>query len=105
MKFCSKCGKEIMDEAVICIHCGCSTTNNNVTRDVTDAPNTGFAVLGFFVPMVGLILYILNKETAPLKAKSAGKGALSGFITSTILSIILSIIYVIIMAVLMGTTY
>lgn len=23
--FCSKCGKEIMDEAVICHHCGCPT--------------------------------------------------------------------------------
>ena len=23
MKFCSHCGKEIMDEAVICVHCGC----------------------------------------------------------------------------------
>ena len=24
MKYCSKCGKEIHDEAVICVHCGCS---------------------------------------------------------------------------------
>ncbi len=23
--FCSKCGKEINDEAVVCIHCGCAT--------------------------------------------------------------------------------
>ena len=22
--FCSKCGKEILDEAVVCIHCGCA---------------------------------------------------------------------------------
>ena len=27
MKFCSKCGKEIMDEAVICPNCGCATGN------------------------------------------------------------------------------
>ena len=25
--FCSKCGKEIMDEAVICPNCGCPTNN------------------------------------------------------------------------------
>ena len=25
--FCSKCGKEINDEAVVCIHCGCPTAN------------------------------------------------------------------------------
>lgn len=23
--FCSKCGKEINDEAVVCVHCGCPT--------------------------------------------------------------------------------
>ena len=25
--FCSKCGKEIENEAVVCIHCGCATGN------------------------------------------------------------------------------
>ena len=33
MKYCKKCGKEVNDEAVVCIHCGCSigkpTTNTN----------------------------------------------------------------------------
>ncbi len=24
MKFCAKCGKELMDEAVVCPHCGCA---------------------------------------------------------------------------------
>lgn len=28
--FCSKCGKEIHDEAVICVHCGCAVNNNNL---------------------------------------------------------------------------
>lgn len=27
--FCSKCGKEINDEAVVCIHCGCAVKNNS----------------------------------------------------------------------------
>lgn len=27
MKFCQKCGKEIMDEAVICPNCGCAVEN------------------------------------------------------------------------------
>lgn len=27
--FCSKCGKEIHDEAVVCIHCGCAVGGNN----------------------------------------------------------------------------
>jgi len=25
--FCSRCGKELDNEAVICVHCGCATSN------------------------------------------------------------------------------
>lgn len=85
MKFCSKCGKEIVDEAVVCPHCGCAVSR---TADVADAPNMGYAVLGFFIPLVGLILYLVNKEKSPLKAKSAGKGALIGFCVGIVVSII-----------------
>ena len=87
--FCSKCGKEINDEAVVCIHCGCAIENKKVSlANSNDAPNIGYAVLGFFIPIVGLILYLVNKDTAPLKAKSAGKGALIGFCVSLAFSII-----------------
>ena len=27
--FCSNCGKEIDDKAVVCIHCGCAVNNSN----------------------------------------------------------------------------
>ena len=90
MKFCSKCGKEIHDDAVVCVNCGCSVANGLVEAD--DAPNTGFAVLGFFVPIVGLVLYLINKDKSPKKAKSAGKGALAGVITSVVLSVLYGII-------------
>ena len=29
MKYCSKCGKELFDEAVICTGCGCPVESNN----------------------------------------------------------------------------
>ena len=87
--FCKKCGKEILDDAVICVHCGCSTQNNNlVVANTNDAPSTGRAVLGFFIPLAGLIVWLINKDTKPLMAKSAGKGALIGFIISIVFSII-----------------
>ena len=107
MKFCTKCGKELVDEAVVCIHCGCAVAGATPTPTApvveNDAPNTGFAVLGFFFPMIGLILYLLNMNTAPLKAKSAGKGALAGVITSAVLSIIIVIFYVVVIGALVGT--
>ncbi len=36
--FCSKCGKEINDEAVVCVHCGCAVkdTSNVVANDEHD---------------------------------------------------------------------
>lgn len=46
MKFCQKCGKEIMDEAVICVGCGCSvdvdanSTINDIPVDTTSLLNT-----------------------------------------------------------------
>ncbi len=90
--FCSKCGKEVNDDAVVCIHCGCEIENKKSSVvNKYDAPNTGYAILGFLIPLVGLILYLVNKDTAPLKAKSAGKGALIGFCASIVLSIIYGI--------------
>ena len=55
--------------------------------------------MGFFIPLVGLILYLINKDTAPLKAKSAGKGALIGFCVS----LVISIIYVAVIGSLIGS--
>lgn len=93
MKFCSHCGKEIMDEAVICPSCGCAvSSSSSVVSNPYDAPDTGWAILGFFIPIVGLILYLMNKDKSPLKAKSAGKGALIGFCVGAVSGIIYSII-------------
>ena len=30
MKYCTHCGKELLDEAVICVHCGCSVKSITV---------------------------------------------------------------------------
>ena len=90
MKYCQKCGKELVDEAVVCVHCGCSV--QPVQTGETDAPSIGMAILGFFIPLAGLIIYLVNKNTKPLMAKSAGKGALIGVIVSVVLSIIYGVI-------------
>ena len=93
MKYCTKCGKELLDEAVICPGCGCSTTDfQQKTETEVDAPSTGFAVLSFFFPLVGLILYLVWMDKTPKKAKSAGKGALIGFCVSVALGIIYAVI-------------
>ena len=36
--FCSKCGKEIDNEAVVCVHCGCPTSNFEKNKKEKDQP-------------------------------------------------------------------
>lgn len=64
-----------------------NTANGNYMY-VQDAPSTGFAILCFCFPIVGLILYCVWRETLPQRAKSAGVGGLLGFIIGVILTVI-----------------
>ena len=97
MKYCSSCGQELMDAAVICPKCGCGCNAGLRGVDPNDAPNAGLAVLGFFIPLVGFILYLVEKDIRPMRANSAGKGALGGFLTGVGLWI-LYVFFIIIMA-------
>ncbi len=102
MKYCSKCGKEIMDEAVVCVNCGCAV-ENAATKAVStqDTGSAGWAVLGFFIPLAGLILYLIWKNTRPMDAKKAGMGAL----VSWILGILFSVIYGVAVGAMVGGMY
>ena len=45
----------------------------NPNNNPVDASSFGYAALGFFIPVAGLVLYLVWKEQTPLRAKSAGK--------------------------------
>ncbi len=101
--YCKNCGQELDDKAIVCTSCGVPTDNyfmdqNPIAAD--DAPSTGFAVLSFFFPLLGLILYLVFRFTHPmhpLLAKSCGKGALAGVITEVVLVILIIIVFGIIL--------
>ncbi len=95
--FCYSCGQEIDKNAQFCTHCGAPAAGNvNAVSNKKDGPSFGFAILGFFLPVVGLIIYLVMNDDRPQKAKSAGKGALVGVITSVVSGIITGIIIAII---------
>ena len=105
MKYCSKCGKEIMDEAVICVHCGCQVsdraTQNNGQQTVnpmvepgeTNGLAIGAIVCAFLIPILGLILGIFG----------AAKYKTQSYKSQCITAIILSIIVWIVSAVILGS--
>jgi len=96
MKYCKHCGQEVDDDATFCPNCGSKienySTNNYTTssnRDnssnrhshkirETDGGTVGLGILSFFVPIVGLILFLAWKYTNPRYAKAAGIGAIIG---------------------------
>ena len=71
--FCKNCGKEIDDNTAVCIHCGVAT---NSTPAVVDNGGFGWGLLGCCIPIVGLILFLVWKDTKPKTSKAAGIGAL-----------------------------
>ena len=114
MKYCTKCGTQLADDAKFCSSCGTAQSaayssqyryndqpiSNTSKPAVNDGKSFGLALLGFFVPLVGLILYLIWKDDTPLRAKSAGKGALAGAILGVIF--IIAFIVLFFVAVSMG---
>ena len=53
MRFCEKCGKEIMDEAVVCPGCGCSVT---AVKQKENGGNDGLAVASKIFLILGCVM-------------------------------------------------
>lgn len=55
MKYCSKCGKELLDEAVICVGCGswCSTP---VKPQATEVESSGLKLAAKILMILGTVL-------------------------------------------------
>ncbi len=90
MKYCSQCGKELVDEAVVCPNCGCAVQAPVSQQE--DKPSTGLNILAFLFPVIGLILFLCFQKTTPVRAKAIGKWALIGFVVGVALSILLGIL-------------
>lgn len=116
--YCKNCGNVLSEGAQFCDKCGAGVSQNpqggtgspvqngqayqggNASTQYHvqsgtgqygnpyDAPSGGMAVLGFFFPIIGLILYLVWKDEKPLRAHSAGKGALIGVIAGVVLYIL-----------------
>jgi len=78
MAYCPHCGANVHDEAVLCVHCGRTIKDMKqpVGSGVRDEGGFLWGLLGFMIPVAGLIIYLLWKEDHPLNAKAAGVGAL-----------------------------
>lgn len=71
MKFCEKCGKELMDEAVVCVGCGCPVNTTPAQQPYQPAPQqarpagksgsvTAAMICAFLMPLIGLIVGLVG---------------------------------------------
>lgn len=103
--YCKYCGTELNNDAKFCPNCGKPVneeTSLNQTKAIQssneDSGSLGWGILGFFIPIVGLILYLVWKDSKPKDALMAGKGALISVIVSVVLVIFSIIINSIVIA-------
>ena len=80
--FCKNCGEPMDEHDNVCPNCGAV---QNQTPPVVDNGGIGWGLLGCCIPVVGLVLFLVWKDTKPKTAKAAGIGAL--------VSVILVVLY------------
>ncbi len=107
VKFCTNCGNQLEDYYNVCPNCGIPSpkigstektsdnhsyyyyNNTQVTNPTVPVQQNGiqfgWVVLGFFIPIVGWILWYFWNDTKPETAKAAGIAGIIGFILNIIL--------------------
>lgn len=119
--FCSSCGREINDQAVVCPYCGVQTANaqqipqqvnyggqqnygapqqnqnmNQYPKPVeADETNVGIVVLSVLFPIIGIVLGAVNMNNGK---KKSGKAYLMAGIISVAVSFVIGIILGIVIA-------
>lgn len=71
--------------------------NGTTPIAANDGPHKGFGALGFFFPVVGLIVFLTDKAH-PQRSRSCGKGAIAGAIVWTVLVVLIYVIEAVILA-------
>ena len=69
MKYCSKCGHELLDEAIVCVHCGCMIENKvavskkKVQTTSVETANKEQVIVNFvfwLLAVIALTFYIIG---------------------------------------------
>ncbi|MFW5889260.1 MAG: zinc ribbon domain-containing protein [Bacillota bacterium] len=94
MPYCPNCGNPVEEDQDVCLTCGkkLKKTEVDFSSSTKDTGDFGWGLLGFCIPIVGLILYLVWKDGQPNNAKAAGTGALISVIFSVIMYIIMFVI-------------
>lgn len=84
---CNKCGRRVSDGSNFCPVCGAdlryqknSSSSSSGYVNPDDETNFGYTLLSFFMPYIGIVLYIVWFKEFPKRAKSCLNGIIAGVI-------------------------
>lgn len=95
VKYCEHCGSPCDIHAAICVHCGCAFAPQQPVK--VDEPSIWLRVACFFIPLLGLIMFLVERDERPKCAKAYGMAAL--------ISIILQVVFVILIYILIFVVF
>ena len=95
MKYCRYCGIPIEGAAAFCVYCGTAAGPRPAPLPVEkDKPSAVLNALCFFIPIMGLILYLALKKHRPQKARACGKASLGMLYFILAISCIAAFVYI-----------
>lgn len=68
---------------------------------VEQKANAGLAVLSWFIPLAGLVIYLTEKDTKPKTAEACGKCALASFIINVVFIVLIYVVFFVVWGVVM----
>lgn len=79
MASCKNCGVEIKEETDFCPNCdnGVNDVTDKQQSTIIDKGGFGWGLLGCFMPIVGVILYLVWSDERPKTARAVGIGAIT----------------------------
>lgn len=91
--FCPRCGKEVEDDAEICIHCGRSLSGKSQTDAKYNESKTGIGVvLALFLGLIGLIIGVCIYPEGTVARKTFIKSWLITYFVSIGVAVLLFVI-------------
>ena len=97
--YCKKCGKEINDDAAVCIHCGCAVAKEDEKDHNQPKNGIGF-VMAFFLGIIGLIIGICMYPEGTIARNTFIKSwCITFFVTITVCLLLYGIIVALALAV------